>query len=618
VQVEQLGATHHGEGRTAFIVWAPDVDTVEVVMDGRGPVAMACDDHGYHRATVDGAPPGTTYRYRLHRDGRAPVDRADPASRHQPGGLHGPSAVDDPHAFTWTDQGWRNPPLRDHVIYELHVGTFTPAGTFHAIIERLDDLRDLGVTAIELMPVWQFPGTRNWGYDGVLPYAVQDSYGGPAGLRRLVDAAHAAGLAVILDVVYNHYGPEGNHLRDFGPYFTDRYDTPWGDAVNVDDAGSDGVRRFITDNAVRWVTDFHLDGLRLDAVHAVTDRSAVHWLEELADRVHATADRLGRRVLLIAESDLQDPRLVRPTTVGGYGLDAQWLDDVHHAIRVAVSGDQAGYYADFTGLADLARAARDRYVLAGRFSRYRGHTVGRPASDVPYERFVVCTQNHDQVGNRMLGERLDALVGAEQATLAAAAVLLSPFTPMLWMGEEYAEPAPFQYFVSHTEPELVEAVRTGRREEFAAFAWQGEAPDPQSTETFQRSQLDWARRGRPRHATRLALYRELIRLRRTVPAIAGRQAGPQVATVHADTLVSLRRTAPDSEAIVILHTGKEPATVHVRAAGAWHVALDTADAQWDGDGGRQGVALHAPDGRLDVEVAPWSAMLLVRDGEDHG
>jgi maltooligosyltrehalose trehalohydrolase len=610
VDARLLGAVPQRDGRTAFRVWAPFAERVEVVLRER-LAAMTPAPGGYHAAVIDDAPAGTRYRYRLHRHGEAAVERADPASRHQPDGLHGPSAVDDPAGFVWTDAAWRSPPLGDHVLYELHVGTFTPEGTFDAIVPRLADLRDLGVTAIELMPVWQFPGDRNWGYDGVLPYAVQDSYGGPEGLRRLVDAAHAAGLAVVLDVVYNHYGPEGNHLRDFGPYFTDRYATPWGDAVNVDGPGSDEVRHFVVENAVRWVTDFHLDGLRLDAVHAVEDDSAVHWLEELARAVHTAADRLGRRVLLIAESDLQAPRLVQPPARGGYGLDAQWLDDVHHLVRVAVTGDRSGYYVDYTGLPDLADAARDRYVLAGRWSAYRGRTVGRPAPDVPYERFVVCTQNHDQVGNRMLGERLDALVGPERAKLAAAAVLLSPFTPMLWMGEEYAEPAPFRYFVSHTDPALVAAVRRGRREEFAAFAWQGEAPDPQAEETFAASKLHWELLDEPPHATRRSLYRELLRLRREVPAVAGVDAGPVEVAVQGPRLVTLRRRSTHSEILTVLNGDDAAAPVALPHGTAWRVRLDTADPAWDGPGGVTDETVRADDGPL--TAAPWCALLLVRE-----
>ncbi len=359
--------------------------------------------------------PGDRYRYRLHRGGEDPVDRADPASRWQPDGLHGPSAVDDPR-FAWTDAAWRGRPLRDQVLYELHVGTFTPEGTFDAIVPRLADLAELGVTTIELMPIWQFPGERNWGYDGVLPYAPQHSYGGPAGLRRLVDAAHAAGIGVVLDVVYNHYGPEGNHLADFGPYLTDRYDTPWGQAVNVDGPGADEVRRYAVENAVRWVRDFHVDGLRLDAVHAIVDTSAVHLLEELTRAVHAEAARAGRHGPGHRRERSRRPA-ARPRTraVGGYGLDGQWLDDVHHALHVALTGR-----ADrlLRGLRRARRPRRAACVTGSRTPAGTPRTAGGPSAarrrDVAYERFVVCTQNHDQVGNRMLGERQTALLDLEQ------------------------------------------------------------------------------------------------------------------------------------------------------------------------------------------------------------
>ena len=635
MEPRQLGATYVGDDRTAFLVWAPDATAVEVVLDGRDPVGLNRVEDGYHQGVVEGVRPGSTYRYRLHREDADPVDRPDPASRHQPEGVHGPSEVVDPTAFAWDDAGWSIGPLHEQVIYELHVGTFTPEGTFDAIVERLGELRDLGVTAIQLMPVWQFPGERNWGYDGVLPYAVQHSYGGPEGLRRLVAAAHDLGLGVLLDVVYNHYGPEGNHLRDFGPYFTDTYDTPWGEAVNVDDADSDEVRRFILDNARRWIGEFHLDGLRLDAVHAVIDRSAIHWLEELADAVHTVADQQGRRALVIAESDLQDPRLVRPADAGGYGLDGQWLDDIHHTVRVAVTGDRSGYYTDYTGLPELARAARDRYVLARRYSAYRGRTVGRPAPDVPYHRFVVCTQNHDQVGNRMVGDRLDDLVDPPRARFASAAILLLPFTPMLFMGEEYAETAPFQYFVSHTEPELVEAVRRGRRREFAAFAWQGEAPDPQAPATFERSRLDWSLRGEDEHARRLAMTRELLRLRREVAAVADPEAGELEATVVADDLVWLRRprqghaavprggaahASPEpgiAPAVTVLNGSDEGRELALPLAGRWRVAFDTTDTRWTGDAAGTPTTVTRAGDELVLALAPWSATLLVPDPQEH-
>lgn len=603
-----LGALADGGG-TWFRVWAPRADRVEVVLaDGDRVEALTGDGAGYHLGRVEGVGPGDRYRYRLHLPDGEVLERSDPASRWQPEGLHGPSAVDDPN-FAWTDAAWCPAPLHEQVIYELHVGTFTPEGTFEAIIPRLSELADLGVTALELMPIWQFPGERNWGYDGVLPYAPQHSYGGPEGLRRLVDAAHAAGLGVILDVVYNHYGPEGNHLADFGPYLTDRYDTPWGQAVNVDGPGSDPVRRFAVENAARWVRDFHIDGLRLDAVHAIVDTSAVHLLEELTAAVHREAERLGRRAYVIAESELSDPRLVRVPEVGGYGLDGQWLDDVHHALHVAQTGERTGYYEDYVGLSDLAAILRDRFAYAGRYSPHRERTVGRPARDVPYHRFVSCTQNHDQVGNRMLGERKTALLGFEERKVSAAALLLLPFTPMLWMGQEHGEIAPFQYFVSHTDPDLVEAVRTGRRREFAYFADQGEAPDPQAVETFERSKVDWSLRTTGDHADVLAVYRRLLVLRRELPAIASPEASEAEVTLHGpDTLSWVRRVPgrPGTEVLVVVSTADTPVTVTV--PGTYATLFDTADPAHRGPGD----TTVRDDGRSTTIELPTTRVVALR------
>jgi maltooligosyltrehalose trehalohydrolase len=582
---ERLGATALADGATRFAVWAPLATGVEVVLDdGARTAPLAPTTSGYHEGRVEGVGPGDRYRYRLHLPDGASLDRSDPASRWQPDGLHGPSAVDD-EAFPWRDAGWRPRPLHEQVLYELHVGTFTPEGTFEAIIPRLTELADLGITALELMPIWQFPGERNWGYDGVLPYAPQHSYGGPAGLRRLVDAAHAAGIGIVLDVVYNHYGPEGNHLADFGPYLTDRYDTPWGQAVNVDGPGSDPVRRYAVENAVRWVRDFHIDGLRLDAVHAIVDTSAVHLLEELTTAVHREAARLGRTALVIAESELSDPRLVRVPEVGGYGLDGQWLDDVHHALHVAQTGERTGYYEDYVGLEDLARILRDRFAYAGRYSAHRERTVGRPARDVAYERFVVCTQNHDQVGNRMLGERKTALLGFEERKVSAACLLLLPFTPMLWMGQEHGEVAPFQYFVSHTDPDLVEAVRSGRRREFAYFADQGEAPDPQAVETFERSRVDWSLRTQADHARMLEVYRRLLALRRELPGVRDPGAGEVVPTSHGRSTLSWTRGLPgrpETDLQVVVSVASEATTVTLH--GRWTPVFDTAAAEHHGPG----------------------------------
>jgi maltooligosyltrehalose trehalohydrolase len=606
-----LGATWRPEHGTTFHVWAPRAERVEVVLDDGGrSEEMRAVDRGSHLLTLADATPGTRYRYRLHRADAPPVDRADPASRWQPEGLHGPSAVDDP-SFAWSDAGFSAPPLHEQIIYELHVGTFSPSGTFDGVVGLLDRLVELGITTLELMPVWQFPGERNWGYDGVLPSAVQHSYGGPAGLRRLIDAAHARGLAVILDVVYNHIGPEGNHLGDFGPYFTDGHATPWGPGLNTDGPGADAVRRFVIDNAVGWVTDFHLDGFRLDAVHGIVDQSASHLLEELTAAVHRAGDRLGKAVHVIAESDLSAARLIRSPEAGGYGLDAQWSDEFHHAVHVALTGERDGYYRDHDGLGDIARMARDRYAYAGRYSAYRERTVGRPARDLPYDRFVVCVQNHDQTGNRMLGERLTALTDLAGCKLAAATLLTAPFVPMLFMGEEHGERAPFQFFVSHTEPDLIAAVRTGRREEFAAFAWRGEAPDPQDVATFERSRVDHGLKDAGGdHGVLYALYRHLIRLRRDRPLLTD-PTGPDPDAwklAGRQTLVLHRRDDDHAHAVVV-NAAAERVFVRLAADGFdWTVALDTADERWAGPGATSTASIR--DDVLELDIAARSVVLL--------
>ena len=467
----------------------------------------ACGD-GYWTGLVEAAA-GTRYAYSL--DGGPP--RPDPASRLQPDGVNQPSAVVDP-AFEWHDAAWRGMSLAGAVVYELHVGTFTPAGTFDAAVAELDALIDLGVTAIELMPVAQFPGERNWGYDGVHPFAVQNSYGGPAGLKRLVDACHGRGLGVALDVVYNHFGPEGNYLAEFGPYFTPRHQTPWGPAVNFEGPESDPVRRFFIDNALMWIGEFHVDALRLDAIHAIVDQSANPFLAELAAAVHSCAAQLGRPAWLIAENNRNDPRIFAPAQAGGYALDAQWLDDFGRALQALLTGDRAGFYADFGRAADLAKAWRHGYVLSGQTSRYRGRRHGADSSAVPCERLLAYAQCHDQVGNRPRSDRLSTQVDFDALRLAAAALLLSPYPALLFMGEEYGEPAPFHYFVSHLDPDLVERVRAGRRCEFAAFRWPTEPADPQAESTFAASKLDLSLRHDPRHRPLWDCYRELIRLRR--------------------------------------------------------------------------------------------------------
>ena len=588
------GAIPLADGGTRFSVWAPSAQVVEVALERGGTAELhrlARDPDGVHTGTVPGVPPGTDYGYRL--DG-GPA-RPDPVSRWRPGGVHGPTRVVDPAAFRWSDGDWRGVETADLVIYELHVGTFSPAGSFDGVVEQLPRLRELGVTAIEIMPVSEFPGGRNWGYDGVSPYAVQSTYGGPDGLKRLVDAAHGAGLAVLLDVVYNHLGPEGNYLGEFGPYFSDRYRTAWGEGLNLDGPESDEVRRYLVDNAVYWVSEYHLDGLRLDAADRIVDLSPVHLAEEIGAAVHDAGRALGRRILVIAEIDANDPRWVRGRDVGGYGLDAHWSDDFHHAVHAALTGEHGGYYADFAEPGAVAKAIGQRYVNDGRYSPHRRRRHGRPALDVPADRFVVCIQNHDQTGNRARGERLAALVSPEALRLAAALLLLSPYVPLLFMGEEHGETNPFLYFVSHGDPALIESVREGRREEFASFSWAGEVPDPQARETFEASRPDWGRAESEEGARMLALYRDLLRLRRSEPALRPAAAALRVRHDEAAGWVAVRYDKEGGVLEGVFNLSSEPRVVPLDDPRGWSLVLASDARPY---GGRGETALGGGELRL--------------------
>jgi maltooligosyltrehalose trehalohydrolase len=606
-----LGARPTSTGGCAFTVWAPRAGRVEahVLAPVERIVALHRDEWGYHRGEVADIGAGALYRYRLDGERELP----DPASRLQPQGVHGPSAVVDT-AFQWSDEEWRGLPLADHVFYELHVGAYTEQGTFAGVIPHLPDLAELGVTALELMPVGQFPGTRNWGYDGVYPFAAQNSYGGPRALAGLVDACHGHGLAVVLDVVYNHLGPEGNVLVQYGPYFTDRYRTPWGPAVNFDGPDSDHVRRFFIENALSWVRDFHVDGLRLDAVHAIVDRSPRPFLGELEEAVHGEAARLGRPVHLFPESADNDARLVRGPEFGGYGLDAVWSDDFHHAVHALLTGEQDGYYQDYGALDHLVRVFRDGFAYTGQYSTYRRRRHGSRCDDIPRRRFIVFAQNHDQVGNRARGERLSTLVPFEALKLAAGLVALSPFLPLLFMGEEYGEEAPFPYFVSLGAPDLVEAVRRGRRAEFASFVWLGEIPDPQAEETFRAARLD--RRGAERDGARKLrdFYRAVLRLRRGERALgAGRVASPDVrADVVARTLLVLR-DGERGQLSLLAHFGERAEEVTLPLpAGQWLRLLDSADERFGGPGSLVPAEIAA-HGQALLTLPPWSVAVLRRE-----
>ncbi|RAU92678.1 malto-oligosyltrehalose trehalohydrolase [Mycobacterium colombiense] len=505
---------------TDFRVWAPKPAQVRLDVDGQThPMTRSAD--GWWHARVDTAP-DARYGYLLDDD---PTVLPDPRSPRQPEGVHARSQLWDPAAASWTDSAWAGRPVEGAVIYELHLGAFTEAGTFDSAIEKLDYLVDLGVDFVELMPVNSFAGTHGWGYDGVLWYSVHEPYGGPDGLVRFVDACHAKGLGVLIDAVFNHLGPSGNYLPRFGPYLSSA-SNPWGEGINIADADSDDVRRYIIGCALRWMRDFHADGLRLDAVHALVDTTAIHILEELATETDWLAQQLGRPLSLIAESDLNDPRLITPRDRGGYGLTGQWADDIHHAIHTAVSGERQGYYADFGSLATLAQTLRHGFFHAATYSSFRHRRHGRPLdtsaeSGIPATRLVAYTCTHDQVGNRALGDRPSQNLTGGQLAVKAALVLGSPYTTMLFMGEEYAASTPFQFFSSHPEPELAKATAEGRKAEFAEHGWDAdEIPDPQDPQTFADSKLDWAEIDTGEHARLHRLYRDLIALRRDDPDLA--------------------------------------------------------------------------------------------------
>ncbi len=508
--------THH------FAVWAPAPSTVGVLVDATTHPMTSSSDGWWH-ADVDGAGPGSRYGFLLDAvDGSAEHPIPDPRSPRQPDGVHALSQVHTLDPAAWTDQSWSGRQLPGASVYELHVGTFTTEGTFDAAIGKLDHLVHLGVDFVELMPVNGVNGTRNWGYDGVLWYTVHEPYGGPDGLQRFVNAAHRRGLGVLLDVVYNHLGPSGNYLERFGPYLADAGGNTWGRTINISGRDSGEVRRYIIDNAVRWMAEFHIDGLRLDAVHALVDETAMHLLEELAVRTEALSAHLNRPLTLIAESDLNDPTLITARAAGGYGLDAQWCDDIHHAIHTAVTGERQGYYADFGSLECLAITLRRAFLHAGTYSSFRGRVHGRPVNTqtTPAHRFLAYTSDHDQVGNRATGDRPSAYLSPGLQAVSAALVLTSPYTPMLFMGEEWGASTPFQFFTSHPEPELGRATAEGRKAEFAEHGWDAaHVPDPQDEQTFLRSKLDWAELAVQPHARVLAVYRDLLALRRSHPEL---------------------------------------------------------------------------------------------------
>ena len=572
---KHVGVEYLDNEKCRFTVWAPEAKTVAVVLKKYEDPFRLEQQGAYWEATIEGVIPGDLYQYIV--DGEGPLP--DPASLSQPMGVHSWSQVLDQKAFSWTDQSWKGRETRDMILYELHTGTFTQEGTFQGITAKLDHLEELGINTIEIMPIAQFPGSRNWGYDGVYPYAVQDSYGGVAGLKQLVNTCHQRGFAVILDVVYNHLGPEGNYLPAYGPCFTDKYHTPWGSAINFDDAYSDGVREFFLQNALMWLRDFHIDGLRLDAVHEIIDRGAVHFLEELSRRVNELEEECGRRLVIIAESDLNDARLVRDLP-NGFGLEAQWVDDFHHCVHTVLTGEKAGYYMDYGTIELLEKSFRQAFVYDGSYSVFRKKRIGNSPQGLPPDRFVVSVQNHDQVGNRLLGERLSTLVSFEKQKLAAGLLLLAPYVPMLFMGEEFGAGEPFRYFISHGDEDLVRAVREGRRKEFEYFNHSAaEFPDPQAETSFQESKLDWNFKNKKPQSILFSFYKELIQLRKKGTF---RPLSEGVET-QSDTRSEILRVRASSGALSAwFNFGKQEQLLVEDLQAGWELVFFSAQRKWGG------------------------------------
>lgn len=592
-----------------FIVWAPEKEKMHlhVVAPFDEQFPMRKYEEGYFMADVPSTEKDLSYFFSP--DGEK--DFPDPASAFQPSGVHGASQTVDHGSFEWKDAHWKGIALQELVMYELHVGLFTPEGTFEAIVQRLDELKDIGINALELMPVAQFPGDRNWGYDGVYPYAVQNSYGGPSGLKKLVDACHQKGIAVFLDVVYNHLGPEGNYFSQFGPYFTDKYKTPWGDAVNFDGEWSDGVRQFFSDNAIYWFEHYHIDGLRCDAIHAVVDTGAVHFWELVHQKKTALEQRTGKKFHLIAESDLNSPKVVTTPGRGGYGFDAQWLDDFHHALDVFLNpGDKKRYY-DFKTMDQLAKAYNEGFVHSGEWVKFRKRRHGASSAHVPGNKFVVFNQNHDQVGNRADGKRLCMLVDIERTKLAAAAILLAPYIPMLFMGEEYADDSPFFYFVSHSDKELIEAVREGRQNEFREFGFDGSVPDPQDEQTFRQSKLHWEKRNEGQHQLILKWHRQLILMRNSLPPLRNFQkTGVQVQVANKKLLAMTRHTGGMEDQLVCVFNfsaNEIPYTFADVKSGA--KLLDSKDEEWLYQHKRQSIHPNTIQNGQTISLMPWSVVV---------
>src|ERR1051325_217217 len=624
----QFGARPLSDGSTRFRVWAPLAERLAVKIVGETPrrVEMERGADDIYEAIVPGTSAGTDYLYIVNDE----KERPDPVSRWQPEGVHGPSRIVDPGEFSWSDDAWKGLALKDFLIYELHTGTFTPEGTFEGAITKLQHLKSLGVKAVELMPVAQFPGGRNWGYDGAYLYAPQSTYGGPNGLKRLIDACHAEGLAVVMDVVYNHLGPEGNYFGEYAPIYSENYKTPWGAALNFDGEESDGVRRFFIDNALYWLTEYHVDALRLDAIHRIIDIGPRHLLQELGEEFQRQAGRLGRMAWTIAESDLNDVRVIRPAGDCGYGLDAQWSDDFHHALHALVTGTRRGYFADFGTVADLAKAVTEGFVYDGRLSPFRRKSHGNSSVERPGEQFVVFIQNHDQIANAYWGDRLASLVSLEQQKLAAAILLCAPNVPMLFMGQEWGEVAPFLYFTSHTDEAVGQAVREGRKAEYSSYARKagetisalGGFADPQALETFEHSKLSWPRLEEKPHAQIFRFYQDLIAVRKQHPALSdcAKERTKLCFDEEIRWLVLERGAGEEGAALLVCNLSDKVQAVPLPSSvvGRWRLSL------WSGAAEYGGEAQSMPPAELEVKgdaresitLSGWNAAVYISGGID--
>ncbi|MFO8147703.1 MAG: malto-oligosyltrehalose trehalohydrolase [Bacteroidota bacterium] len=576
----KIGAAYNSNDKITFTVWAPLRNKVKVIFKDRPSVALTKDHLGYWEKEVSGIPIGSYYKFRLDEK----EDFPDPASRYQPLGVHSWSAIVNQNSFSWNDSSWKGISLDQMVIYELHIGTFTRKGTFEAVISKLDHLLELGINCIEILPISQFPGDRNWGYDGVYPFAAQESYGGPEGLKKMIDACHQKGVAVILDAVYNHMGPEGNYLSQFGPYFTEKYQTPWGAALNFDDKYSDEVRNFFLENGRMWLEEFHFDGLRLDAIHEIIDRGAKHLLKELSLEVDKLQERTGKEYVLIAESDLNDTKVINPYEKGGFGLEGQWVDDFHHSLHTVLTGEQEGYYMDYGTMEQLAKAFKQAFVYDGQYSHFRKRTVGNSPAGLEFSKFVVSIQNHDQIGNRLLGERLSDLVSFEGLKLAAGVLFTSPYIPMLFMGEEFAEKNPFHYFISHGDADLVKAVQQGRKREFEYFNSQikGDFSDPQARETFNDSKLNWDFKEEPAKNTLFEYYKYLIHLKKEGAFNAFRNNEITTELDEERKILQVLSSA-DNKLMALFNFNNENEEVLLpEVVKSWKLILASADKKWKG------------------------------------